>query len=459
MHKLVGFACVVAVSLAGCATSAQFGPAVETFKALFSKPADVTLTAEELANYPYAAQYIRVAENPRATIVLAQQQGGIDYYASSEGRLISLKQGRLIGTDGFSTDAAFVDALPAPQAAIDAEKPVCWRSSWRAWGELQAGHYLLTGCLQPVQRAVPVSTVSESDAASSEASQTEPALTIVKEDVRSPITGHRYSNWYWLDADNNVVKSEQQLGPLLPRWSFETIRRAAVQPEPQAVKLPETYQASVPKGATLNDLLQSLLAQPNIDWANSVIYSTDREAELNQQRDAVVKNLEAFAAYWQGEKYYGVAATANALAKDMSGWRMADRVPTAVHPARLLISPRHNLALRGRHYVIEANGVTHRVDVAGAIHRAKLNFSAGGPLRQLRDTPLWRPGADEDMIYRFPRAGKPVKVSITQGLSDSLVLPGERFFVPFKSSWLHGPFADLNEQLLAVFAHRVGEAK
>ena len=57
MHKLVGFACVVAVSLAGCATSAQFGPAVETFKALFSKPADVTLTAEELANYPYAAQY------------------------------------------------------------------------------------------------------------------------------------------------------------------------------------------------------------------------------------------------------------------------------------------------------------------------------------------------------------------------------------------------------------------
>lgn len=457
MHKLVGFACVAAVSLAGCATSAQFGPAVETFKALFSKPADVTLTAEELANYPYAAQYIRVAENPRATIVLAQQQGGIDYYASSEGRLISLKQGRLIGTDGFSTDAAFVDALPAPQAAIDAAKPVCWRSSWRAWGELQAGHYLLTGCLQPVQRAVPVSTVSEADTASSEAA--EPALTIVKEDVRSPITGHRYSNWYWLDADNNVVKSEQQLGPLLPRWSFETIRRAAVQPEPQAVKLPETYQASVPKGATLNDLLQSLLAQPNIDWANSVIYSTDREAELNQQRDAVVKNLEAFAAYWQGEKYYGVAATANALAKDMSGWRMADRVPTAVHPARLLISPRHNLALRGRHYVIEANGITHRVDVAGAIHRAKLNFSAGGPLRQLRDTPLWRPGADEDMIYRFPRAGKPEKVSITQGLSDSLVLPGERFFVPFKASWLHRPFADLNEQLLAVFAHRVGEAK
>jgi len=457
MHKLVGFACVAALSLAGCATSAQFDPAIETFRALFSKPVDVRLTAEELTNFPYAAQYIRVADNPRATIVLAQQQGGVDYYASSEGRLVSIKQGRLIGTDGFSTDAAFVDALPAPQAAIDAEKPVCWRSSWRAWGELQAGHYLLTGCLQPVQRVEPASTVSEADTASSEAA--EPALTIVKEDVRSPITGHRYSNWYWLDADNNVVKSEQQLGPLLPRWSFETIRRAAVQPEPQAVKLPETYQASVPKGATLNDLLQSLLAQPNIDWANSVIYSTDREAELNQQRDAVVKNLEAFAAYWQGEKYYGVAATANALARDMSGWRMADRVPTAVHPARLLISPRHNLALRGRHYVIEANGVTHRVDVAGAIHRAKLNFSAGGPLRQLRDTPLWRPGADEDMIYRFPRAGKPVKVSITQGLSDSLVLPGERFFVPFKASWLHGPFADLNEQLLAVFAHKVGEAK
>jgi hypothetical protein len=143
----------------------------------------------------------------------------------------------------------------------------------------------------------------------------------------------------------------------------------------------------------------------------------------------------------------------------MSGWRMADRVPTAVHPARLLISPRHNLALRGTHYVIEANPVIHRVDVAGAIHRAKLNFSAGGPLRQLRDTPLWRPGANDDMIYRFPRAGKPVKVSITQGLSDSLVLPGERFFVPFKPSWLHGPFADLNEQLLAVFAHKVGEAK
>ena len=449
MHKLVGFACVAAVSLAGCATSAQFGPAVETFKALFSKPADVTLTAEELANFPYAAQYIRVADNPRATIVLAQQHGGVDYYASSEGRLVSLKQGRLIGTDGFSTDAAFVDALPAPQAAIDAKKPVCWRSSWRAWGELQAGHYLLTGCLQPVQRAEPASAQNEAA----------PALTIVKEDVRSPITDHSYSNWYWLDADNNVVKSEQQLGPLLPRWSFETIRRAAAQPEPQATKLPETYQASVPKGATLNDLLQSLLAQPNIDWANSVIYSTDREAELNQQRDAVVKNLEAFASYWQGKKYYGVAATAKALAKDMSGWRMADRVPTAVHPARLLISPRYNLALRGTHYVIEANPVSHRVDVAGAIHRAKLNFSAGGPLRQLRDTPLWRPGANDDMIYRFPRAGKPVKVSITQGLTDSLVLPGERFFVPFKPSWLHGPFADLNEQLLAVFAHKVGEAK
>lgn len=441
MHKLVVFFCAAAMSLSGCATSAQFSPVVETVKALFTGTPDVTLTAEELANFPYAAQYVRIADNPRATIVLAQQQGGIDYYASSEGRLVSIQQGRLIGTDGFSIDAAFIDALPAPQTAINAEKPVCWRSSWRAWGELQAGHYLLTGCLQPVQRAIA------------------PELTIVKEDVRSPITGHRYSNWYWLDADNAVVKSEQQLGPLLPRWSFETILSADDQPESPAEALPQTYQADVPKGATLNDILQPLLAQPNIDWANSVIYSTDREAALNQQRDAAVKHLEAFAAYWQGEKYYGVAATAKALAKDMSGWRLADRVPTSVHPARLLISPRHNLALRATHYVIEANGVNHRVDVAGAIHRAKLNFSAGGPLRQLRDTPLWRPGANEDMVYRLPRVGKPQKVSITQGLSDSSVLPGERFFVPFKPSWLVPPFATLNEEMLAVFAHRVGEVK
>lgn len=493
-HKIALMA--LSVVLTACASSTSSGdktaawvnpesPLGATLQLAFKPPTGIKLTPQQIDAYPYAGELIRIGDNPQALIALAQQAGGQAHYATSEGYLVSFQQGRLIATDGLATDARFLDAqnLPNPARAVDASAPVCWRSSWRATGAQRAGYFLLKGCLQPAKQGNAATQTAEATPISE--------TTTVREIVTSPLTGHRYTNHYTLDADLRVIASRQQLGPLLPVWQTTTVKHpsralesqqlaqqsaaiapTAWQPGPVALTVRGLQTLTTYTQPSLLAVTQPLLADTRIDWANSALYCTEDApatrtitvAELKAQQAAFVADTRRLVRYWRADGAVAHAMAATELADDVASWSLGRRVVLPAHPARLPFAPKLNLALRCPAYTLDLAANDNTIALMGLTHAKQFNLAAASPLKRFARVALWRAGASQGRLLRVSPNGEhevfllnPHTREPTTALPDVLLQAGDRLLVPWQQSALPPAFADLNARLLSLVPHRLVE--
>lgn len=85
--------------------------AVDSLQVLFEEPKNVELSPEEIANFPYAATYVKLEGQARALVVLGkvtQQQENADSpllsWVSADGEIIEVLNGKIQSFSGFRTD-------------------------------------------------------------------------------------------------------------------------------------------------------------------------------------------------------------------------------------------------------------------------------------------------------------------------------------------------------------------
>jgi len=104
--------------VAGCSTDPTSTVSLFT-KTVTSKGRsanDYPLTAAQIHDIPYATMGVRIADNPRAVIVLATAEGRTLQWASSDRVTFVTRSGWLLQTRGLQRDLAATRWLPSPDA-------------------------------------------------------------------------------------------------------------------------------------------------------------------------------------------------------------------------------------------------------------------------------------------------------------------------------------------------------
>ena len=414
--------CLVAASLSGCLDASQYRLVTDTLSA-FNRPRQLSPDVTSRLRQSNVASQILTLEDTgsQVPLILVDQSAGRDHYASPSGELASFSQGRLVDWSGLGVQLTWLDARPAPAAALSSPQPSCWRAAFRVHGELVATRVVAEGCLQPA--AVP-------DAQ---------GLRRVLE--RWTIDGQpaAWTNEY-LFQGREVVRSTQHLGPGLPALQLEAIRLA-----PAATDITPAYPvlpaASHRVRVTVSGLAQadassapdllSLQAPwrhlPGVDWQASRLYRLDALGDRAARLDRVRQQLAAHAL---AARQAGQPARATAWVHLQA--QLAKCLPAAAIP---LMNPVEGIAfpdrvpvLTGTRYHLVLRGVVRSAPVRGSVHLQALPLAGSQPLRALLAPQALRAEADAE-VWRMRPGQPPSRWLFDQTLGDRHLIAADTLVV------------------------------
>lgn len=180
------------------------------------KAPDVSLSASQLKALPYAASYVRLGDEPRAMVVLAQVKGHERIWVSSEHEYLFTRYGRLVRTDGLKkANLKRLHFENGDPLASGLEGLV--KSHYRAKGTIDlmpgyryglpfVAHYHVAG-----DSSVMIANQSEQ-------------LTQIDETFAIPDMHYQTVNRYWIDKKGLVWKSIQRPVPSLPAITLTLIK-------------------------------------------------------------------------------------------------------------------------------------------------------------------------------------------------------------------------------------------
>jgi hypothetical protein len=91
---------LISALISGCSVRLQNYK--EIVSELFNTPEDVTLSHQEIEEFPYAGSYIKVQERPRAFMALAFDDNGVLKWRTGGEEIIHTKHGRIVATNNMS---------------------------------------------------------------------------------------------------------------------------------------------------------------------------------------------------------------------------------------------------------------------------------------------------------------------------------------------------------------------
>jgi len=100
---------LISTLISGCSVRLQNYKEIVT--EIFSSPEDVTLSQQEIEEFPYAGSYIKVDERPRAFMALAFDDNGVLKWRTGGEEIIHTKHGRIIATNNMSGAIALTSNL------------------------------------------------------------------------------------------------------------------------------------------------------------------------------------------------------------------------------------------------------------------------------------------------------------------------------------------------------------
>lgn len=173
---------------------------------------DVSLTAQEIIELPYASSFVRINGGAKLFMVLAFAEpnpatGTMQLkWLSSDKAMIVTENGRIVKTLGLPqfnlTEINTTPSAPLPSLAAITQKQTIWSAhyDWTTGDQyLFNYHATITPILRGETRLK--NTVWEKE------------VTEIVEVVSIPSLGDTFTNQYWVDNELNVVKSHQYLGP------------------------------------------------------------------------------------------------------------------------------------------------------------------------------------------------------------------------------------------------------
>lgn len=204
---------ILSILLTGC--SQKMESLGKTAKLAFLGQDDTQVSAQQVANVPYASAYLKVGKAPQAFVVLAfAEQQQLKWIAADKNMVVT-RHGRLVKTQGFGEDITYVDNLaqdPLALGLLKSATPMKWQTRVE-WSQVFRGGYDLTSVFQPRGKER-VQILNQSR-----------ELIRFDELVTVPALNETYTNSFWLDpANGQVVQSHQYMGPAMALVKFTVLK-------------------------------------------------------------------------------------------------------------------------------------------------------------------------------------------------------------------------------------------
>lgn len=205
----------ITIALTGCTSDSNM--AFQTLRDSMASAPDVSISAKQIAQLPYAASYMQVGGSARALVVLGKVNGDDRFWFSQQKEIVVTRFGRVVRTDGLNPinieGLRFTHGDPLAKG-LDSLK----QHDYQAQGfvsSMPGYHFDL-----PFSAHYQVKGKVEVDIAYQKVS-----LIQIDEDYSIPLLGFHTVNHYWLDVTNNLVyKSQQQLLPSIPPFTITLLK-------------------------------------------------------------------------------------------------------------------------------------------------------------------------------------------------------------------------------------------
>lgn len=203
-------AVALAILLSGC--SQRFETVNDTLKEAVFGFDDVNMTTEQIEQLPYASAYFRINDGQQIFMVLAFADVNPENnqtqlkWVSSDKAMIVTEQGRIVKTLNLPEyNLAERSSLGGTWQEVDHSRS---RYDWPAsnYGFNAESEYALRG-----NETIQTQTWTK-------------ALSVWEETVHFTALSNSIKNTYWLDEDNNVLKSVQYIGPKMTRIEFSILK-------------------------------------------------------------------------------------------------------------------------------------------------------------------------------------------------------------------------------------------
>lgn len=201
---------------------------------------DVELTAQQIQQLPYAAQYARFADQPQALVMLAfidnQQAAAPQYqWAAGQDDILLTQNGRMTGTRNIVDDTNVIKYDLQKLSSEQSDPLGCFRThlvnpdtcptQWQATAVI-----INDSGPQYFQLHSKITTYKDTRVAL--ANGTEVNALVITEQLQVSAQQHQwsYTNQYWVAKDagaGEFIKTSQQLVPYLPRLYTEAVKRIA----------------------------------------------------------------------------------------------------------------------------------------------------------------------------------------------------------------------------------------
>lgn len=224
---------VIAASLAGCSGRVQ--NTIELTKHIFNTPEDITLSAEEIQAYPYAAHYIKIDGQTRALMALAFDDNNVLKWRTGGEEVLMTRHGRLVGSVNMNHGPSHTtqlqnDPLGCLQRALrNKQSPSACPTKWQ--------RQIWVSSATPVHLSDTVYALSSrfellgNEAITLENGYGYSALKVREVSVPEPNAEHissadiTFENTFWLDTQSGrTLKSQQFISPVLGYAALEEVK-------------------------------------------------------------------------------------------------------------------------------------------------------------------------------------------------------------------------------------------
>ena len=212
-------AVVALLHTSGC--SVRVNNWLEMADAAFASPQDVELSSEEIADYPYAAQYIQVDDQPRALMALNFDDNGKLKWITGGSEVFITQVGRVVST---------VDAYGGPRHTSNLENDplLCWINS------LQQQKTTPTTCSDTWHREVEFGDVGLQNNERLEIHSTfsnlgQESVKMLNGEVHQAVKlseeSKYFKNVFWLELETGrVIKSRQWLSKIIGNAQVQEVK-------------------------------------------------------------------------------------------------------------------------------------------------------------------------------------------------------------------------------------------
>ncbi|EKE82135.1 hypothetical protein A10D4_10169 [Idiomarina xiamenensis 10-D-4] len=219
-------ALMVATAILLTACGSRIDNLMETAKYAVGGDGDVSLSQQQISDYPYAAMYANLADKPRALLALGYNDNGHYSWLSGSAEAFVTYQGRIVATEGLPSNILFTSQVhDDPLGCWQQQRANCV-TQWSRYIDLTTSYSRHQQTLTETQRLTVNSSFEQQaeEAIELPDGQTINAIHLVEHGMVAE-TKQSFTNHFWLEPETRrVIKSQQWLGHQLGYLSLLEVK-------------------------------------------------------------------------------------------------------------------------------------------------------------------------------------------------------------------------------------------